>query len=73
VVGDGAGAGEARASIVIVDAGVGEVVDVDRICTSSMAVTMKLLELVVQVIWPIVNIRPVAMAMESGKMTISHA
>jgi hypothetical protein len=29
------------------------------------------LELVVHVIWPIVNMRPAAMAMESGKMTIS--
>jgi hypothetical protein len=73
VVGDGAGAGEAGDSIVVVDAGVREVVDADWICTSSMAVTMKWLELVVQVIWPIVNVRPAAMAMESGKMTISHA
>jgi hypothetical protein len=31
------------------------------------------LELVVQVIWPIMNMRPTTMAMESGKMTISHA
>jgi hypothetical protein len=38
-----------------------------------MVVTTKSLELVVQVIWPIVNVRPAAMAMESGKMTISHA
>jgi hypothetical protein len=50
VVGDGAGVGEAGASVVVVDAGVGEVVDVDRICTSSMAVMTKSLELVVQVI-----------------------
>jgi hypothetical protein len=47
VVSDGASAGEARASIVIVDAGVGEVVDADQICTSSMAVTTKSLEPVV--------------------------
>jgi hypothetical protein len=31
------------------------------------------LEPVVHVIWPIVNVRPAAVAMESGKMTISHA
>jgi hypothetical protein len=47
VVSAGAGAGEARASVVVVDAGVGEVVDADWICTSSMAVTIKSLELVV--------------------------
>jgi hypothetical protein len=73
VVGDGAGAGEVEASVVIVDAGVREVVDADWICTSSMAVTTKSLEPVVQVIWLIVNMRPTAVAMESGKMTISHA
>jgi hypothetical protein len=38
-----------------------------------MAVTTKLLEPVVQVIWPIVNVRPATVAMESGKMTISHS
>jgi hypothetical protein len=77
VIGDNAGAGEAGASVVVVvvvvDAGVGEVVDADRICTSSVAVTTKSLEPVVQVIWPIVKVRPAAVAMESGKMTISHA
>jgi hypothetical protein len=31
------------------------------------------LEPVVQVIWLIVNVRQAAVAMESGKMTISHA
>jgi hypothetical protein len=31
------------------------------------------LEPMVQVIWPIVNLRPAAVARESGKMTISHA
>jgi hypothetical protein len=31
------------------------------------------LEPVVQVIWLIVNVRPAAVAMESGKMTILHA
>jgi hypothetical protein len=73
MVGDGAGAGEAGASVVVVDTGVGEVVDADRICTSSMVVTTKSLEPMVQVIWPIVNMRPAAVAMELGKMTISHA
>jgi hypothetical protein len=38
-----------------------------------MVVTMKSLEPVVQVIWLIVNVRQAAVAMESGKMTISHA
>jgi hypothetical protein len=47
VVDDSAGASEAGASVVVVDAGVGEVVDVDRICTSSMAVMTKSLEPVV--------------------------
>jgi hypothetical protein len=50
VVDEGAGASEAGASVVVVDAGVGEVVDADRICTSSMAVRTKSLEPVVQVI-----------------------
>jgi hypothetical protein len=31
------------------------------------------LEPVVQVIWSTVNMRPATVAMESGKMTISHA
>jgi hypothetical protein len=73
VVDEGAGAGEAGASVVVVNTGVGEVVDVDRIRTSSMAVMTKSLEPVVQVIWPIVNVRPAAVDIESGKMTISHA
>jgi hypothetical protein len=50
VVDENAGASETRASVVVVDASVGEVVDADRICTSSMAVMTKLLEPVVQVI-----------------------
>jgi hypothetical protein len=50
VVGDDAGVGGAGASVVVVDACVEEVVDADRICTSSMVVTMKSLELVVQLI-----------------------
>jgi hypothetical protein len=47
-----------------------DVVDVDRICASSLAVAVKLLRPVVQVIWSMVNERPSAMATESGKMTI---
>jgi hypothetical protein len=73
VIDEGAGASEAGASVVVVDTGVGEVVDADRIRTSSMAVMTKSLESEVQVIWPIMNVRPTAVAMESGKMTISHA
>jgi hypothetical protein len=73
VVDEGAGAGGAGASVVVVDAGVEEVADADRIRTFSMVVMTKWLEPVVQVIWPIVNVRPTTMAMESGKMTISHA
>jgi hypothetical protein len=72
VVDEGAGVGEAGASVVVVDAGVREVVNADRIRTFSMAVMTKSLEPVVQVIWPIVNMRPAAVAMESRKMTISH-
>jgi hypothetical protein len=47
-----------------------DVVDTDRICTSSMAVVVKLLTPVVQVIWLTVNERPSATAVESGMMTI---
>jgi hypothetical protein len=47
VVDEGAGAGGARTSVVIVDAGVGEVVDAYRIRTFSMAVMTKSLEPVV--------------------------
>jgi hypothetical protein len=73
VVDEGAGAGGAETNVVVVDAGVGEVVDADRIHTFSMAVMTKSLEPVVQVIWPIVNVSPTTVAMESGKMTVSHA
>jgi hypothetical protein len=41
VVDEGAGAGGAGASVVIVDAGVGEVVDADQIRTFSMAMMTK--------------------------------
>ena len=46
------------------------VVDIDRICASSMVMAMKLSEPVVQVIWPMVNVRPFGIAMEPGMMTI---
>jgi hypothetical protein len=72
MVDEGAGAGKAEASVVIVDAGIEEVVDADQIRTSSMAMMTKLLEPAVQVIWLIMNMRPTIVAMESGKMTISH-
>jgi hypothetical protein len=47
MVDESASASKAGASIVVVDASVGEVVDVDQICTSSMAVMTKSLEPVV--------------------------
>jgi hypothetical protein len=47
-----------------------DVVNIDRICTSSVVVAVKLLMPMVQVIWPTVNERPSAMAAESGMMTI---
>ena len=45
-------------------------VDADWICASSVVMAMKLLEPVVQVIWPMVNVRPFDVAMESGMMTM---
>jgi hypothetical protein len=64
-----AGVVEAVASVIgaIADE---DVVDTDRIYASSVAVAVKLLTPVVQVIWPTVNERPFAMAAESGMMTI---
>jgi predicted nucleic acid-binding Zn ribbon protein len=47
-----------------------DVVDVDRICTSSVAAAVRLLTAVVQVIWPTVNKRPSTIAAEAGMMTI---
>jgi hypothetical protein len=47
-----------------------DMVDADQICASSVVVAVKLLMLVIQVIWPTVNKRPSAMAVESGMMTI---
>ena len=46
------------------------VVNVDWIYTSSVVMEMKLSEPVVQVIWPMVNVRPFGTAMEPGMMTI---
>jgi hypothetical protein len=69
VVGVVAGVVRAIASVVgaVVDE---DVVHADRICASSMAVAVKLLTSVVQVIWPTVNERSSATAAESGMMTI---
>jgi hypothetical protein len=47
-----------------------DVADADQICASSVVVEVKLLTPVVQVIWPMVNERPSAMAAEWGMMTI---
>jgi hypothetical protein len=47
-----------------------DMVDADRICTFSMVVAVKLLMLVVQVIWPMVNERLSTTTVESGMMTI---
>jgi hypothetical protein len=47
-----------------------DVVDVDRICSFSVAAAMKLSTPVVQVIWPTVNERSSATAAELGMMTI---
>ena len=68
---DDAGAAEARSNVVGAVADAGEaVVDVDWICASSMVMAMKLSEPVVQVIWPMVNMRPFGVAMETEMMTI---
>ena len=71
MVGDVAGVVGAVASVVEATTDVGEKVnDVDRICASSMIVTVKLSRPVVQVIWSMVNMRSSAMATKSGMMTI---
>jgi hypothetical protein len=69
VAGDVAGVVRAVASVVgaVADE---DMVNTDRICTSSMAAAVKLLTPVVQVIWPTVNERPSATAAELGMMTI---
>ena len=46
------------------------VVDTDWICASSVVMAMKSSELVVQVIWLMVNVRPFGVAMDPGMMTI---
>jgi hypothetical protein len=67
----GAIAGVVRAVVSVIGAVADEdVVDADRICTSSVAATVKLLTPVVQVIWPTVNERQSATVTESGMMTI---
>jgi hypothetical protein len=64
-------AGVVRAIASVVGAVADEdVVNADRICASSMAPAVKLLTLVVQVICPMVNVRPSTMATKSGMMTI---
>ena len=68
---DDAGAAGARSNMVEAVADAGEaVVDVDRIHASSVVMAMRLSELVVQVIWPTVNVRPFGVAMDPGMMTI---
>ena len=68
---DDAGVAGARSNVVKAVADAGEaVVDADWICTSSVVMAMKLSEPVVQVTWPMVNVRPFGVAMEPGMMTI---
>ena len=68
---DDAGVARARSNVVGAIADAGEaVVNVDWICASSVVVAMKLSEPVVQVIWPMVNVRPFGIAMDPGMMTI---
>ena len=71
---DDAGVAEARSNMVGAIADAGEVVvDADWICASSVVMAMKLSEPVVQVIRPMVNMRPFGVAMEPGMMTILFA
>ena len=68
---DDAGVAGARSNVVGAVADAGEaVVDTDWIYASSVIMAMKLSEPVVQVIWPMVNVRPFGVAMEPGMMTI---
>ena len=68
---DDAGVAGARSNMVRAVADAGEVVvDTDWICASSVVMAMKLSEPVVQVICPMVNVRPFGVAMEPGMMTI---
>ena len=67
---DDAGVAGARSNVVGAVADASEaVVDSDWIYASSVVMAMKLLEPVVQVIWPMVNVRPFDVAMEPGMMT----
>ena len=71
---DDAGVAGAGSNVVGAIADAGEaVVDVDWICASSMVMAIKLSEPVVQVIWPMVNVRSFGVAMEPGMMTILFA
>ena len=71
MVEDDAGVAGARSNVVGAVADAGDVVvDADWICTSSVVMAMMLSEPVVQVIWPMVNVRSFGVAMETGMMTI---
>ena len=68
---DNVGVAGARSNVVGAIADAGEaVVDADWIYASSVVMAMRLSEPVVQVIWPMVNVRPFGIAMEPGMMTI---
>jgi len=74
VVKDIAGVVGTVASVVGAATYVGEeVISADWICTSSMVVAVKPLKPVVQMIWPTVNMRPLATIAESEMMTIWFA
>ena len=68
---DDAGVAGARSNVVGAIADAGEaVVDTDWIYASSVVMAMKLLEPMVQVIWPMVNARLFSVPMVPGMMTI---
>ena len=68
---DNVGVAGARSNVVGAVADASEaVVDADWIYASSVVMAMKLSELVVQVMWSMVNVRPFGVAMEPGMMTI---
>ena len=68
---DDAGVAGARSNVAGAVADAGEaVVDADLICASSVIMAMKLSEPVVQMTWPMVNVRPFGVTMEPGMMTI---
>ena len=71
---DEAGVAGARSNVVGAIADAGEaVVDTDWIYASSVVMAMKLSEPVVQVIWPMVNVRLFGVATEPEMMTILFA